>query len=257
VAYDIASPANDRIKWLLSLRDRRHRDAERVFVVEGERLYRRAISAGMEPRVTFVSADSHPVSGPVVTVKPSVLDKASYRRRSQGLIAVFPQIATTLDHLEVPANPLILIAEDIEKPGNLGAMLRTGAAAGVDAVLAIGGSVDPHNPNVLRASTGALFTLPLAVTTWDRATQWLEARSVVVLAATPDASMSLWDTDLTGAIAVAIGAEDLGLSERARSIASRLIAIPQTARSVDSLNASVAAGVVLFEAARQRTTELP
>lgn len=249
--FDITSPANDRIKWLVRLRERRHRDHERVFVVEGERLYSRAVETGLEPVVTFTST-RFAGSGETFTVAPSVLDKASYRSRAEGVIGVFPQFDVGLDLIEPSPTPLILVAEAIEKPGNLGAMMRTAAAAGADALIAVGGTVDPFNPNVVRSSTGALFSLPLAVASWDEARPWLEERDIDVVAASPDGATSLWDADLGGSIAIVIGAEDAGLSEQARSIAGELVTIPQADAGVDSLNASVAAALLLYEAVRQR-----
>lgn len=250
---DITSSSNERIKWLIRLRDRRHRDAEGVFVVEGARLYGRAIDAGLSPLMTFVAGTTPGLVGDVVTVDPSVLDRASYRDRSEGLIAVFPQFDTALERVSPRSEPLILIAEGIEKPGNLGAMLRTASAAGVDALIAVGSTVDPFNPNVLRASTGAVFSVPVAVSTWDMAQPWLSQREIALVAASPDAATSLWHADLTGPVAVVIGAEDTGLSPQAAAMATRTVRIPQHETGVDSLNASVAAAIVLFEAVRQRT----
>lgn len=248
MSFDITSPQNERIKWLVRLRDRKHRDAEGVFVAEGERLYSRALAAGLEPATTFVSESSDAV-GDVVTVSPDVLDKASYRNRSQGIIGVFPQFETGLDR--ITQRSLLLAVEGVEKPGNLGAMLRTAAAAGVDGVIAVGPSVDPFNPNVLRSSTGAVFSVPMAVSDWQEFGPWLGDLDVV--ATSPDASDSIWDVDLAAPSAILIGAEDIGLSQRALSIATRSVRIPQARGETDSLNASVTAGVVLFEAVRQRT----
>jgi len=251
---DITSPSNERIKRVVRLRDRGYRDAEGVFLVEGERLYLRALEAGLIPEVTLVSTESGIEStGPTVTVDPAVLDKASYRRRSQGVIGVFAQLDTRLAALDLSREPVVLVAENIEKPGNLGAMLRTAGAAGIDALVAVGGGVDAHNPNVVRASTGALFTVPLAVTDWGDLEPWLEKRSMRVICASPTATGSVWDTRLTGAVALVVGAEDEGLSDRAVAIADECVLIPQVTEKVDSLNVSVAAAVLLFEARRQRT----
>jgi len=253
VDHEITSPTNDRIKWLVRLRDRKHRDAEGVFVVEGSRLFQRALAAGLEPIVTFVSdPDIEVPVGERVGVAPDILDKASYRSRSQGLISVFEQFDVTLDRLDPGPVPLLLIVENVEKPGNLGAMCRTASAAGADAVIAVGDTVDRWNPNAIRSSTGAVFTLPVVTTSWDDVEPWLADRGVEVLAATPRADDKLWDVDLTGPVAIAIGAEDEGLSARAETTADRLVAVPQNMTGVDSLNASVAAGVGLFEAVRQR-----
>lgn len=253
VNFDIASRSNERIKWLRRLRDRAHRDAEGVFVVEGRRLYQRALGAGHEPVVTFVSEpDIEVASGERVTVTPEVLDRASYRSRSQGLIAVFNQHHLSLDDIDPGSNPLLLIAENVEKPGNLGAMCRTAAAAGVGAVIAVDETVDRWNPNALHASTGSIFSLPLVALSWEEVVPWLAGNGIQVIAASPDADETIWEVDLTRPIGVVIGAEDGGLSEEAVSRADRLVAIPQMGTGVDSLNASVAAGVILFEARRQR-----
>jgi len=253
VSPDITSPTNDRIKWLVRLRERRHRDDEGVFVVEGERLYRRALEAGLRPRVSFVAVDSSvDTVGETMTVAPTALDKASYRSRADKVIAVFPQLNTRLERVETPADPLLLVAEDVEKPGNLGAMLRTAAAAGADALIAVGGKPDPHNPNAVRASTGALFTTALAVSAWEELDPWLKERDIEVLCSTPTATEPVWDIDLTGPVALVVGAEDAGVSERAAAVCDRAVQIPQVTGTVDSLNVSVAAGVLLFESRRQR-----
>lgn len=203
--------------------------------------------------MTFVSPDSRiDTEGDTLTVAPAALDKASYRKRADDVIAVFPQLDTGLENVTPPANPLILVAEDVGKPGNLGAMLRTAAAAGADAFIAVGGTPDPHNPNAVRASTGALFTTTLAVSAWDELEPWLKERDIAVLCSTPATAEPIWDVDLTGAVALVLGAEDAGVSERALSVAHRTVFIPQVGETVDSLNVSVAAGVLLFEARRQR-----
>ncbi|HEX6300045.1 MAG TPA: RNA methyltransferase [Acidimicrobiia bacterium] len=253
VAPDITSPANDRIKWLTRLRDRRHRDAEGLFVVEGKRLYRRALEAGLVPEITFLADETLAETvGKTITVDPGALDKASYRRESQGVIGVFPQLDTRLDHLHLAEPPLILIAENVEKPGNLGAMLRTAAAAGADALITVGEALDAHNPNVVRASTGALFTVPLAMSNWDELAPWLDDNDIRVICAAPDASDPVWEAHLTGPLAIVVGAEDLGLSDAALALADCTVLIPQDTGIVDSLNVSVAAAILLFEARRQR-----
>jgi RNA methyltransferase, TrmH family len=257
VSVDISSPTNERIKWLVRLRERRHRDAERVFVVEGERLYTRALESGLVPHITFVELDLPlEIVGPAVTVAPSALDRASYRKRSQGVLAVFPQQDTGLTDLTPPGpDALLVVVEGVEKPGNLGAMLRTASAAGADALIAVGATVDLHSPNVLRASTGAVFSMPSAVTTWDELSPWLEKTGVRLVGAAPSATRSMWDSDLTGALALVLGAEDTGLSERALATLDEAVVIPQAPGAVDSLNVSVAAAILLFESRRQRQTD--
>lgn len=251
---DITSPSNERIKWLVRLRERRNRDAEGVFVVEGDRLYSRALAAGMTPDVTFVApANDIETRGTTITVAEPALDRASYRKRSEGVIAVFPHIDTRLSAWRSHDEVVFLVVEDIEKPGNLGAMLRTAAAAGAAGVVATGGDIDPHNPNVARASTGALFTVPLAVADWEELEPWLRKSGTRIVCATPSGPNAFWETDLSGRLALVLGAEDEGVSDRALAIADTTVSIPQAAGQVDSLNVSVAAGILLFEARRQRS----
>jgi TrmH family RNA methyltransferase len=254
VGPDISSPANERIKWLVRLRNRRYRDDEGVFVVEGVGLYRKALAAGLVPEVTFVSDDSIESTGPTLLTEPEALDRASYRQKSQGLIAVFPQLDTGLHRLELAGDdPLILVAESIEKPGNLGAILRTVGAAGADALITVGEGPDAHNPNVVRASTGALFAVRLAVSDWDELQPWLDDRGIRAIATSPAATTSIWDADLTGPVALITGAEAEGLSPRAVDVAAETLLIPQSIDTVDSLNVSVAAAILLYEARRQRS----
>ena len=222
-------------------------------MVEGDRLYQRALESGLTPIVTFVADQPHVVTtGDTVTVDPAALDKASYRQQSEGVIAVFPQLDTSLGSVPRTREPLIIVAEDVEKPGNLGAMLRSAAAAGADALITVGAGVDPHNPNVVRASTGALFEVSLAMSDWDELEGWLTRNRIRAVGASPDATDVVWEADLTGPLALVVGTEDEGLSTRALAVADQVVLIPQVNAAVDSLNVSVAAAILLFEARRQR-----
>jgi TrmH family RNA methyltransferase len=190
--------------------------------------------------------------GPSITVEPSVLDRASYRRRSEGVIALLPLLPTDLGAL--PDSPKLLLgAENLEKPGNLGAMLRTADAVGADGFVAVGGGVDPFNPNAVRASTGALFTVPVALCGLEDLVDWLERRGVDLVAATPEAGTVPWETDLRRPSLLLVGTEDEGLTGPARSAADTVGALPMRG-SVDSLNASVTLAVLAYEALRQRST---
>ena len=254
-AVEITSASNPRIKRLIGLRGRRHRDREPVFLVEGARELERATVAGHRPLEVYFDPDLYPRSphrAPLeVTVAASALDRASYRGRSQGVIAVFPQFDVTLDHLEPGPEPLILLAEAVEKPGNLGALLRIADAVGADALITADPSIDPFGPNVVRASTGALFTVPLAVTDLAPTVEWLRRREVRIVAADPDAGLDLWSADLTGPRALLVGSEHSGLSAAARAAADSRVAIPMFGAS-DSLNVSVSMAVLAYEALRQR-----
>jgi TrmH family RNA methyltransferase len=251
--YDVTSPSNERIKRLIRLRDRRHRDAENVFVVEGRRLLGRSIEKGLEPLEVYVDGSIPDLDLPnAVTVDPTVLSRASYRQQSEGVIAVFSQYPLSLESLNTNATPLLLAAESLEKPGNLGAMLRTADACGADAFIAVGDTVDVFNPNVIRASTGAFFTVPVATATLSELKRWLADRPIRLIGASTTGEKTLWEADMTGAILLMVGAEDVGLSMAAREMSDSLISIPMSG-AVDSLNASVSLALLAFEATRQRS----
>ena len=141
---EITSLSNERVKWLRSLRDRRSRERDQAFLVEGERAYRRALAAGLEPIFTIADFEADWIVGPGALATPAVLDKISYRSTSQGLAAAFPLLETHLTQVRLGDRPLVLLAEGIEKPGNLGAMLRSADAVGADAVVAVGAVSDEH-----------------------------------------------------------------------------------------------------------------
>lgn len=251
--FEITSVKNERIKRLSRLRDRRHRDSEGVFVVEGPRLFTRALSWGLLPLEIYTDGSlSELPAGNVTFVESSVLDGVSYRRASQGLIAVFPQFHDELPDLELSSQPVIVVADSIEKPGNLGAMARIIAAVGADAMFITGGKTDRFNPNALRASTGAVLSLPIVDADLDLVHQWLVDAAIPLVALTPDAPTAIWDDDFTGPCALLVGPEDLGIGSAALDLCDRAVSIPMTGGVVDSLNASVALGVALFEVARQR-----
>ena len=189
----------------------------------------------------------------VLECTQAVFAKLSYRDRPDGLLALAPQVHSSLESLELPANPLIVIAESIEKPGNLGTILRTAEAAGATGVIVADPTTDPFNPNVVRASLGTLFLIPLAVTATQDALDWLQSRSIRSVATTPEAAIAYYMVDLTGPVALVIGSEQYGLSGAWINGADERVVIP-TPGSVDSLNAAMAAGILLFEAVRQRVT---
>ena len=182
----------------------------------------------------------------------SAFRKVSYRDRPEGLLAVLRQPALPLTALRMGADPLVLVVESVEKPGNLGAMLRTAEAAGADAVVVADPTTDVFNPNVVRASLGSLFTIPLAVADGDEALGWLREMGLRVIATSPAAAEPCWKSDLSGGAAVVIGPEQHGLSGRWLEGADQTVRIPMSG-TVDSLNAGSAAAVLLFEARRQRS----
>jgi TrmH family RNA methyltransferase len=261
----ITSVTNPRVKLLVKLRNRRARDESGVFLVEGFRELTRALDRELSLREIYfcpelflgnneealieraVAAGAEPVE-----LGSEAFHKVSYRDRPEGLIGLADQFPATLGRLSLASNPLILVVESIEKPGNLGTMLRTADAAGVDAVIVCEPTTDPFNPNVVRASLGCLFLVPLAIATTPETIFWLTERGIRTFAATPAASLPHWQADFRGPAAIAIGSEQYGLTETWLREASERIRIPMGG-AIDSLNAAMAAGVVLFEAVRQRS----
>jgi RNA methyltransferase, TrmH family len=239
----ITSPDNPRVKEVLRLRKSRERRRSGLFVVEGRRELERARAAGLTMHATYFAPELLAWDeGEEVSAR--VLAKMAYRAEPEGVLAIveIPQRAVPSDAT------LILIAVGIEKPGNLGAMARTADAAGADALLVGDANADAWNPNAIRASTGAVFTLPIADATLDD----VRALKLRKIAAVVDAARRYTDADLTRPTAFIVGSEDEGLSDEWRDVADEHVAIPMQAETADSLNAATSAGVLLFEAVRQR-----
>lgn len=251
------SSANSRINATARLKQRNRRDEAGAFLVEGTREIERAVAARAPISELFLCreyaskptrrlAEDMASSGvPLVTTSTRAFDKLSNRRHPDGIVAVAPTWVTLPD--ELPSG-LTLVVEAIEKPGNLGGMFRTADAAGAGLLLA-DPNVDPFNPNVVRASQGALFSTPFAIADAETARAWSLNRGSVFVA-TPNAETVIWDADFSGLISIVIGSEHAGVS-RAWDDAGTAIRIPM-AGAADSLNASVCAAVALFEAVRQR-----
>jgi RNA methyltransferase, TrmH family len=265
----ITSPANPRVKWLVGLRRRRTRDAERVTVLEGHDELSLALDAGVAPRQLFwcdALADTATtqtllprvtaLGSEVVALGPAAFAKASYRESPDGWLAVVDAPGVPLDAVTLGARPLVLVCEAIEKPGNLGAMLRTAEAVGVDAVVAASPVADWGNPNVVRASKGTVFAVQVASGPAADVVAWLRHRGLSILVATPDATTAVTDADLTGPVAVVVGAEHAGVGTTLLQAADRTASLPMAGR-VNSLNVAASAAVVLYEAVRQRAALFP
>lgn len=254
---DITSLQNPRVKHIVRLRDdKRQRRQDGLMLVEGYDEIELARAAGFLPRTIFtapelVSRQMDAAGTEQVTVTRGVFEKISHRQNPDGWLAVFAIPQAELDQLQVSSLPLVIIAESIEKPGNLGAILRTADAARVDAVLACDPRVDVWNPNVVRASRGALFSVPVVECDQAAALEWLKKFGIRILAATPSAQVEYSAANLTGPIAIAVGTEDQGLSEFWLSAADLRIKIPMMGR-VNSLNVSVSTALIVYEAVRQR-----
>jgi TrmH family RNA methyltransferase len=258
----ITSSANDRLKAVRRLA-RRGRDAQ-VFLVEGHRQVRRALEAGVPLRELYVApelflgtddlnlvAQAEAEGTRVVEVGRVAFASISRNARPDGLVAVAERWSTALDTIALSETPLVLVAEGVERPGNLGTIIRSACSAGADALVVCGGRTDVFHPDTVRGSVGTLFHLAVAASSSAEALGWLRRRGTSIVAATPQASRSPWDVDLARPTAIVVGSERHGLSPRWLDAADAAVAIPMPGPA-DSLNVAVAAGVVLFEAVRQR-----
>lgn len=234
-----------------------------VTLVEGYEELDLALSAGVRPQALYYSPDladraQEPMiervaraDGEIVQVSQDVFRKIAYRESPDGWLAVVPAVRADLGRLDVGANPLIVICQGVEKPGNLGAILRTADAAGVAAVIATDPVTDWGNPNVIRASKGTVFSVPVASGDSGEVLAWLDEREIPVVAMTPGAELLLADADLTGSRAIAVGSEKYGLPDEWLGRAAIKLRIPMFGRA-DSLNVATAAAIVCYEAVRQR-----
>jgi TrmH family RNA methyltransferase len=254
---DITSLQNPRVKHIVRLRDeKRQRREDGLMLVEGYDEIQLALSAGHKPRTILsapelVSRQIHVEDSERVTVNRAVFEKMSYRENPDGWLAIFPIPRLSLRDLELSVSPLVIVAESVEKPGNLGAILRTADAAHVDALLICNPRVDVWNPNVVRASRGAVFSVPTVECDNDSALEWLKTHGIRILAATPSADEIYSDVDLRGPVAIAVGTEDEGLTDVWMSNADVKAKIPMMGK-VNSLNVSVSTALILYEAVRQR-----
>jgi TrmH family RNA methyltransferase len=261
----ITSPQNDRIKQVIALRERRERERTGLMRVEGYDELSLALESGMKPVALYFCPTlfrqpeqsellerARRAGAELIEVSERVFEKAAYREGPDGWLATLPAPRRGLDGLRLGANPLLVIAEAVEKPGNLGAMLRTADAAGVDALIAADPLTDWGNPNVVRSSKGALFSVQTAEAGSDRTLSWLREHGIRIVAATPQAALSYTDTDLRGPVAIAVGSEQHGLSEAWLEGAQESVRIPMSGR-VNSLNVSIATALLVYEVVRQRS----
>lgn len=251
---EITSTSNPHVASLSKLKTRRGRKDASRFLIEGARELGRAVEGGRAideivfcPDIASAAAAgvASTTTVPVTHMAAPPFNKLSIRQNPDGVIGVAPTWSLDLDAVDCD---LVLVAEAIEKPGNLGAMLRTADATGAGVVIA-DPTVDLFNPNVVRASQGALFTVPVAVTDSNTARSWATGRGSVIVMAV-DGGAQLWDVDLTGRVAIVIGSEHAGVAEPWIGVGTPT-RIPMLGKA-DSLNTSVAAAVVLYEALRQR-----
>lgn len=260
----ITSPANPRVKRLLTLSKRRVREAEGVTLVEGYDELALAVAAGTRPRTLYYCDALAGATGSelltellergvdLVALSREAFGRASFRDSPDGWLAEVPAPGAPLEELRLPRAPLVLVCEAVQKPGNLGAMLRTADAAGTAAVVAASPGTDWGNPNVVRASKGTVFAVPVAAAATDDVLVWLRAHALQVAVATPEGRDLATAVDLTPGTAIVVGAEHAGVSSTWQRAADVRIRLPMRG-TVNSLNVSVAAGVLLYEALRQRS----
>ena len=262
---EITSPSNPKLKYVVKLRTCSTREESGEMIVEGFRECRRALDNGYRPRAIFHCPDfylkneNEPAiveecrakGAEVFTCSRQCFTKIAYKERPDGLLMVGPHVTVRLSDLKLPENSLVIVTEAIEKPGNLGTILRSADAAKVAAVIVCNRTTDIHNPNVVRASTGTMFSVPIAEATSDEALEFLKSRGFKILAATPHAEKLHFEVDLTGNVAIALGAEQYGLTAKWMDGAELRVRIPMLGLA-DSLNVSAAATILVYEAVRQR-----
>ena len=268
----ITSAQNQKIKDLLALQEKsKERRKKGLFVVEGRRELLHCIEAGYEPFTLFFCPeiisqyDRQEIESAVMNDHdckrlPSVIeipqhlyDKVAYRGGTEGVIAELHCKDMSLDSLKVKENPIVVVLEAVEKPGNLGAILRSADAAGADAVIVCDPLTDMYNPNLIRSSIGAIFTVPVAVASSEDTIKWLKDNNIKIYTAQLQDSEWYYDTDMKGGSAIVMGTEATGLTDAWRKAADAHIKIPMLGR-LDSLNVSVSAAILLYEAVRQRNS---
>jgi len=264
----ISSLSNNRIKNVVRLsNNRRHREEQRQTIVEGSREVRRSLDAGIVPAEVYicpelvVPSDQDLVDrltsifairpSQSATVSPDVYAKIAMREESGGILLVIPYTQLTLDSLPLSTSPFLVVVEGAEKPGNVGAILRSADAAGVDGLILCSGGTDLHNPNVIRASLGTRFTVPVAEAPTDEVIDWLRRHGVITIAATPATQVRYTDVDMTDPVAIVTGSEADGLSRQWLTAADKQVTIPMFGVA-DSLNLATSTTLLLYEVVRQR-----
>lgn len=258
----LTSSQNPKIKQLLHLRDKKERDETGLFLIEGYRELKRAADAGVKFDALFIcpelflgsNEDSliRSIDAKLFEVPRSLFEKISYRDRPDGLVGVAHQMKCALSDLKVGETPsLFVVAEAIEKPGNLGTILRSSDGVGVNGVIVCDRCTDIYNPNVVRASVGTLFTQPVVEASGEEVLQWLRDHQIQIVAATPSAEINFTEAPLAGSVAIVVGTEQLGLSQKWMEAADIRVKIPMEGIA-DSLNVAMATTLLLYEALRQR-----
>ena len=267
----VTSAQNPKIKDLLALQEKsKERKKKGLFVVEGRRELLHCIETGYKPFTLFICRDIIPdkdlqeitdtisrkdLDGEcqIIEIPQHLYDKVAYRGGTEGVIAELHCKAHNLESLALKENPVVVVMEAVEKPGNLGAVLRSADAAGVDAVIVCDPLTDLYNPNLIRSSIGGIFTVPTATATSEETIKWLKDKGIKIYTAQLQDSEWYYDTDMKGGTAIVMGTEATGLTDVWRKAADAHIKIPMLGR-LDSLSVSVSAAILMYEAVRQRNS---
>ena len=262
----ITSGQNPKIKELLALQEKSRLRRERgLFVVEGCRELGHCLDAGFVPDTVFICPEifgsvevinSLPEICKVFQVSRNVYEKIAYRGGTEGIMAEVRYKERGLKEIVLGKDPLVMVLESVEKPGNLGAVLRSADAAGADAVIICDPLTDLYNPNLIRASIGAVFSRQVATASSEETISWLKSNHIQILTAQLQDSKLYYDTPMTGPTALVMGTESTGLTPIWRQAADAHIRIPMLG-ALDSLNVSVSAAILLYEALRQRRFSEP
>jgi TrmH family RNA methyltransferase len=261
MALIIESLVNPKIKEMVKLRESsQERKEQGLFIIEGHREVSLALKSGVEIEnliycPDYIRQELAIDEEKIIEVSKKVFDKISYRENPDGFLAIAKNKEQTLADIKLSKKALIVILEAVEKPGNLGAILRTADAAGVDAVIINDPKTDIYNPNVIRASQGTVFTVATVISSISETIKFCQKNKIKILATTPDADKEYAEADYRQAAAVVMGAEDKGLSQTWLKAAEEKIKIKMRGK-IDSLNVSVSTAIILFEALRQRDNEL-
>lgn len=259
----IDSSRNPELRARAKLKERRTREREGRFLIEGAREVQRALTAGVRLETLYLCpallgsdgqgtvAAAETQSVPLTELSEPAFKVLSYRENPDGVIAVAQRQAKNLADLSLPADALVIVVEGLEKPGNLGALLRTADSVGAHALFATGEGTDLENPNVIRASMGSLFSRPVLAANEDELLPWLQAEGFSLVATTPHTGTLYWDAAYTGRTAVLLGAEHEGLSEAWLDAANVRVKIPMSGLA-DSLNVATTGALLLYEVLRQR-----
>ncbi len=261
----ITSPHNPRVKLAARLRDHRQRKKEQRILIDGAREIARAIAAGVALQEVFVCPDLCrgteaqqlleilPGSrAEVLEVNEQVFSRLAFGQRAEGIVAVAAIPPHGLGDIVLPNNPLVAVLEGVEKPGNIGAVLRSADAAGVSALVLADPRTDLYNPNAIRASLGTIFSLPAAVASAEDSLAWLRTKGLQIVAARVEGSAIYTEIDYRRPMAIVLGSEADGLSPLWTADDIRAIRLPMLG-AADSLNVSATAAVLFYEALRQRT----